>query len=600
MNKPPAAREKPSLEVEGDANENQEFLPDLSFTAKRDSDEPRQPSRHTAPVRSYSRTVRKVRVLTQEHEANSFKQLEAGVRMQLEALASFPGVIPYILDIYEQVRDADRVEDLLLGFTNPPVRVHVKDGAKPNIDLEDQNVESGEAPDPSEVERRFAVLKVAHARLQSALAEGQDWESPEAIYAAADVANTFKYFKLAPNHLHHIRLMVESSWRVLQDQHHRLEQLMQQCGIPIETVDQVLKEGGPSDHLINRIHLNYPHGDRLTAVIKKIRLARQRIDEELLDQRHSRREIESNQNGSNASTTVRTHVPSVDYDFVHTIYQKLQQGMELLNRAWHELIIANQRLVIWIARNYSHPNIEFLDLVGEGNLGLMIAIDRFDYRRGNKLSTYASWWIRQSITRAIANSGQLIRLPVYLYEAVGKLIRTEEQMTRELGREPSAEELAERSGEDEAKVRQMQALVQEALSIDDPVEEATGVEAMVMEFGLDQTLILDSPDEDVDPTLGIKDIKATTIGDVIEDSVTESPFEYAAKSYLIHAVHELLDEIDPRESWVLSMRLGIRKDREHTLEETGKLLGVTRERVRQIESQAMRRLQKFSHLRALI
>ena len=173
-------------------------------------------------------------------------------------------------------------------------------------------------------------------------------------------------------------------------------------------------------------------------------------------------------------------------------------------------------------------------------------------------------------------------------------------MTHELGREPSAEELAQRSGEDEAKIHQMQALDQEVLSIDDPVEEAFGVDAMVMEFGLDQTLILDSPDEDVDPILGIEDTKATTIGDVLEDSVTESPFEYAAKSYLIHAVHEILDEIDPRESWVLSMRLGIRKDRDHTLEEIGELLGVTRERVRQIEYTALMHLRMSSCLRALI
>ena len=600
MNEPPAAREKPRLEVEGDAIDNREFLLDETFTARQDFDEPRQPSRHTAPVRSYSQTVPKVRVLTREHEANSFKQLEAGVRLQLKALACFPGVIEYILDVYEQVRHTDRVEDLLLGFTNPPVRVYVKEDAKPNIEIEDQSVESSEAPDPSEVGRRIAVLRVAHARLRTALFEEQDWESPEAIYAAADVANAFKYFKLAPKHLDHIRLMVETSWRVLQDQQQQLERLLQQCGMPIETVHQVCKEGGPSDHLLRRLLLNYPHGDRLTAIVTNIRLARRRIDEELLDQRHSRREIASNQDESNASISVRTRVPSVDYDFVHAIYQKLQQGVALRNRAWHELIIANQRLVIWLARKYSHPSLEFLDLVGEGNLGLMIAIDKFDYRRGNKLSTYATWWIRQSITRAIANSGQLIRLPVYLYEAVSKLRRTEEQMTHELGREPSAEELAERSGEDEAKVRQMQALDQEVLSIDDPVEEGFGIEAMVMEFGLDQTLILDSPDEDVDPILGIEDTKATTIGDVLEDSFTESPFEQAAKSYLIHAVHELLDEIDPRESLVLSMRLGIRKDRDHTHEETGKLLGVTRERVRQIESNAMRRLQTFSHLHALI
>ena len=596
---PPAAREEPQPEVNTNDND-QEFLLDETLATEQDFNEPRQSSRHTAPVRSYSRTVAKARVLTREREAELARQLEVGISLQLEALAIFPGVIDYILEVYEQLRDANRVEDLLLGFVNPPITLQHNEHDNSGIQTENQYIENEKELDPIEVERRIVRLKEAHVRCQTALVEAQDWQAPEVAHSLANVANLFKYFKLAPKHFDRVRLIVKTSLQILQDERQRLEHLVRKSGIPIETFHQAFKTDERVDHWLERLLMNQPYGDMLRGVETEIQSALQRIDEELLDQRHSRRELDLYQDLCNFLTPVHANRPRISDDFVYAIYRKLQQGAELRSSAWDELIIANQRLVIWIARKYWHPSYNFLDLVGDGNLGLMKAIDKFDYRRGFKLSTYATWWIRQSISRSLANYSRVIRLPVYMHDAVVKLRTTAQKMTEELGREPTAEELSYRTGEDETKVRHMQDADRDVLSIDDPVEEAFDVEAMVMEFGLDQTLILDSPDEDVDPTLGIEDIKASTIGDVVEDSRYESPIEQAAKSSLIHAVRAALDELDPRENLILSMRFGIRSDRGHTLQEIGELLGVTRERVRQIEAVALSRIYMSNHIRALI
>ena len=597
---PPPKKEEPHQDV--DTNDtDQKPLVAKTFSDKHNFIEPDQISlsRHTAPVPSYTRSIRKVRVLGREQEVTLAKQIEAGTVLQLEALAKFPGVIDYILKAYEKVSDSNRVEDLLLGFSNPYVAPHPNERIEARLQNEHPTYEGQRELDLTEVERRFAKLKKVHEKCQMVLYKEQDWLTPASKNALANVSNVFKCFKLTHEYHDRILLMAVKSWQILHDKRQQLEQLIGKSNLPIEAFHREFSAAERSDFWLDS-YLPYQQDSKSRKEVREeIQLAIRYIDEELLDQRHSRYEIQSTQSDGDAATLEQEHYPRTRYEFVHSIYQGIQRGTEQRSRAWNALIIANQRLVIWIARKYSHPSFDFLDLVGEGNLGLMKAIRKFDYRLGYKLSTYATWWIRQSISRALGDYSRLIRLPFYMHEEVVKLNKTTQEMVHQLGNEPTPEELAERIGVNEAKVRNMQEWDRDVLSIDDPVEDALGIEALEMEFGLDQTLILDSPDEEADATLSISELKSATIADVVEDSVNESPFEHAAKSDLVHAVHSILDEMDSRESQILSMRFGIRRDREYTLQEIGELLGVTRERVRQIESVAKQRLRASIQLEEL-
>ena len=400
-------------------------------------------------------------------------------------------------------------------------------------------------PDPVVADLRFAELRKAFTKANRSIAK-HGRTGPGAATAVANMADVFSFFKLVPKHYDHIVDMPRAALRrIRREERAMLSICVDQAGMPRR--DFLAEYHGhetSADWVDERIAARHDYSRRLARVREDIVRAQKKIQTE----------------------TERT---GLGVKQIKDINRRMSLGEAKARRAKKDMVEANLRLVISIAKKYTNRGLQFLDLIQEGNIGLMKAVDKFEYRRGYKFSTYATWWIRQAITRSIADQARTIRIPVHMIETINKLIRISRQMLQEKGREPTPEELGERMEMPEEKVRRVLKIANEPISMETPIGD----------------------DED------------SHLGDFIEDATIGSPAELATGQGLKEATRNVLGGLTTREAKVLRMRFGIDMNTDHTLEEVGKQFDVTRERIRQIEAKALRKLRhpsRSDHLRSFL
>jgi RNA polymerase primary sigma factor len=506
--------------------------------------------RTTDPVRMYMREMGTVELLTREGEIRIAKRIEEGLDAVRTALSSYPLTYQFILNQYEQVKQGQgRLVDIIVGFIDPnapdeiaaPVNPKLAQAAAPANEAEESeegegNSEDEEAletgPDPEEAARRFASILKLHQQALKAI-EQHGIKDPKTLKIRKKVAGEFMELKLSPKMFDALILQLRDHVAEIRNME---KQIMTIC---------VRDAGMPRKDFVTTFPKNETN---VTWLDKHIRAKR----------KHSaalarlREEVEKVQTKLQ-TLEARVHMAIGD---VKEINREVAVGEAKARRAKKEMVEANLRLVISIAKKYTNRGLQFLDLIQEGNIGLMKAVDKFEYRRGYKFSTYATWWIRQAITRSIADQARTIRIPVHMIETINKLNRISRQMLQEMGREPTPEELAVRMEMPEDKVRRVLKIAKEPISMETPIGD----------------------DED------------SHLGDFIEDTSVDSPIDSATMESLRETTHSVLAGLTPREAKVLRMRFGIDMNTDHTLEEVGKQFDVTRERIRQIEAKALRKL----------
>ncbi len=506
--------------------------------------------RTTDPVRMYMREMGTVELLTREGEIRIAKRIEEGLDQVRTALGYYPPTYEYLLAAYEPLKGGQgRLTDIIVGFLDPnapdeiaqphnPKTVVRKEETEPeDDDSEDKSEEEEEAidtgPDPEETARRFATIQRLYNTVLKGLATARGAREPKIVRARKRLAEQFMELKLAPKMFDALVVHLRSHV----DEVRRLErEIMAIC---------VRQAGMPRKDFIGTFPKNETN---VRWIDKHVRAKRKhsaplgRLREEVVRRQQELRALEKR------LTRSIQELKSVNRD--------IATGEAMARRAKKEMVEANLRLVISIAKKYTNRGLQFLDLIQEGNIGLMKAVDKFEYRRGYKFSTYATWWIRQAITRSIADQARTIRIPVHMIETINKLNRISRQMLQEMGREPTPDELAGRMEMPEDKVRKVLKIAKEPISMETPIGD----------------------DED------------SHLGDFIEDAMAESPLDSATVESLRETVHGVLSQLTPREAKVLRMRFGIDLSTDHTLEEVGKQFDVTRERIRQIEAKALRKL----------
>jgi RNA polymerase primary sigma factor len=517
--------------------------------------------RTTDPVRMYMREMGTVELLTREGEIAIAKRIEDGLLQVHQALSRFPGSIETLLHEYQLFAEGNqRLTEVMLDFIDPVelAKQEIPPPAKPpkakaddksvdededsddDNDNDDEDEEEDDAeeeavstgPDPEEVTRRFGELAALHAKYLTLHAKhGSSHKS--VVKIRDDMAQIFLTIKFPARMVDHLidRL------RYTVSQTRDLERLILQMA--------VLQSRMPKMTFLKSFAENEANPKWLTPILrgkqKWVASLKENAPEiKLVQERLARIESES-----------RLTIAELK-----DINRQMSIGEAKSRRAKKEMVEANLRLVISIAKKYTNRGLQFLDLIQEGNIGLMKAVDKFEYRRGYKFSTYATWWIRQAITRSIADQARTIRIPVHMIETINKLNRISRQMLQEMGREPLPEELAERMEMPEDKVRKVLKIAKEPISMETPIGD----------------------DED------------SHLGDFIEDANISSPVDSATGSGLTGTVQDVLGGLTPREAKVLRMRFGIDMNTDHTLEEVGKQFDVTRERIRQIEAKALRKL----------
>ena len=504
--------------------------------------------RTTDPVRMYMREMGTVELLTREGELRIAKRIEEGLNQVLAALSIYPRAVEGLLHIFEQVeKEERRLTDAISGFTDgddepvpPPTPPVVKTAANATTDVnsdddedddeEEEAVDTG--PDPEEVARRVQVLRQHFGEFVELLQEhGRDDERSRA--AMANVSEDFLQFKLVANVFNELVEMLRGTIERIRGQERLIMSLcIDTAGMPRkEFINSFPDNETNPDWIREQIDAGKPYSARLANVESEVRRAQRRLQD-----------------------LERENVLTIGE--IKEINRKMSIGEAKARRAKKEMVEANLRLVISIAKKYTNRGLQFLDLIQEGNIGLMKAVDKFEYRRGYKFSTYATWWIRQAITRSIADQARTIRIPVHMIETINKLNRISRQMIQEMGREATPEELAERMEMPEEKVRKVLKIAKEPISMETPIGD----------------------DED------------SHLGDFIEDSGVISPVDSATAEGLREATQNMLASLTSREAKVLRMRFGIDMNTDHTLEEVGKQFDVTRERIRQIEAKALRKL----------
>ena len=510
--------------------------------------------RTTDPVRMYMREMGTVELLTREGEIRIAKRIEEGLDAVRTALSSYPMTFEFMLRQYEQVKAGQgRLVDIIVGFIDPnapdeiaapvnPKLAQAAAAAAPANESEEDEEGEGEnsedeevletGPDPEEAARRFLSIAKLHQQVLKALLE-KGLKDPKTQKLRKKLAGEFMELKLSPK-------MFDALIQQLRDNVAEVRNLEKQ----IMTIC-VRDAGMPRKDFIQTFpknETNIKWLDKHIRAKRKHSAALHRLREEIERQQKKLQSLEE-----------RVHLSIAD---VKEINREVAVGEAKARRAKKEMVEANLRLVISIAKKYTNRGLQFLDLIQEGNIGLMKAVDKFEYRRGYKFSTYATWWIRQAITRSIADQARTIRIPVHMIETINKLNRISRQMLQEMGREPTPEELAVRMEMPEDKVRRVLKIAKEPISMETPIGD----------------------DED------------SHLGDFIEDTSVDSPIVSATMESLRETTHAVLAGLTPREAKVLRMRFGIDMNTDHTLEEVGKQFDVTRERIRQIEAKALRKL----------
>ena len=490
--------------------------------------------RTTDPVRMYMREMGTVELLTREGEIVIAKRIEEGIRELLSALAFYPGVARKLSNEYDLVaKEEKKLSDMLVGYLDPADHVpSAQEIAEQNANKENDDAEETDTgPDPVEAKKRFTALKRQCTKTEKTLAE-KGYNSKEAQKEMIKLGELFKFFKLTPRVFDPLVETPRAVLAVLRESEREITRLVvRECRM--DRKDFIKSFQGSESKL-----------DWVDSASKKAdvaeRLANYREDIVRLQKRIAVIEDE---------VGLRTME-------IKEINRRMSMGEARARRAKKEMVEANLRLVISIAKKYTNRGLQFLDLIQEGNIGLMKAVDKFEYRRGYKFSTYATWWIRQAITRSIADQARTIRIPVHMIETINKLNRISRQMLQEMGREPTPEELGERMDMPEDKVRKVLKIAKEPISMETPIGD----------------------DED------------SHLGDFIEDVTISSPVDAATEEGLTEATRDVLGGLTAREAKVLRMRFGIDMNTDHTLEEVGKQFDVTRERIRQIEAKALRKL----------
>ncbi|WP_028631094.1 RNA polymerase sigma factor RpoD [Metapseudomonas resinovorans] len=521
--------------------------------------------RTTDPVRMYMREMGTVELLTREGEIEIAKRIEEGIREVMSAIAHFPGAVDGILAEYQRVTtEGGRLSDVLSGYIDPddgtvPAEevepVELKSDTAAAKDKDEDEEEEGESddaeeegdggPDPEEALRRFTAVSDQLDKAKKALKK-HGRSSKQAIEELLALAELFMPIKLVPKQFDALVEKVRSALDRVRAQERTIMQLcVRDARMP--RADFLRLFPG------NEVDLDWADGlakgkAKYAEAIGKLVGDIKRNQQKLVD---LEQEVELTVNE------------------IKDVNRRMSIGEAKARRAKKEMVEANLRLVISIAKKYTNRGLQFLDLIQEGNIGLMKAVDKFEYRRGYKFSTYATWWIRQAITRSIADQARTIRIPVHMIETINKLNRISRQMLQEMGREPTPEELGERMEMPEDKIRKVLKIAKEPISMETPIGD----------------------DED------------SHLGDFIEDSTMQSPIDVATVESLKEATREVLAGLTAREAKVLRMRFGIDMNTDHTLEEVGKQFDVTRERIRQIEAKALRKLRhpsRSEHLRSFL
>ena len=507
--------------------------------------------RTTDPVRMYMREMGTVDLLTREGEIEIAKRIEEGMRDLLAASVVYPKTVEFVIDYHQMVKDGEKkTNDFLTGFLEEmeevpsagPGSQRAKDEAAA---AEESDDETPSGPDMVEVQRRMTNLKRQYNKTLKVI-ESKGRHSKEANAEFKKVGEIFQFLKFSPRMFDDIASIAREGLAMIRDKEKFIqEQLVRNARMPrkdflamysdnltkVRWVDSLMKEKKYKKDLIEKVK-------------QDVVIAQKDIIE--------------------LETRVGLSVKEIK-----EINRNMSMGETKMRRAKKDMVEANLRLVISIAKKYTNRGLQFLDLIQEGNIGLMKAVDKFEYRRGYKFSTYATWWIRQAITRSIADQARTIRIPVHMIETINKLNRVSRQMMQDMGREPTPEELSKELDMPEDKVRKVLKIAKEPISTETPIGD----------------------DED------------SSLGDFIEDTVIESPLQNATEDSLHFATDDVLASLTAREAKVLRMRFGIGMNTDHTLEEVGKQFDVTRERIRQIEAKALRKLRhpsRSSHLKSFL